>query len=902
MGIATYAVVDLETTGNQLDYDDIIQIGITFVRQNKIIGTYHSMIRTDLDIPPFIQALTSIEETMLEKAPYFKEIAHDIHQQLQDCVFVAHNVAFDLNFIKKAFKNCNIKYRPKRVLDTLELFKIAFPTDKSYQLSELAEAHDIPLNNAHRADEDATTTAQLMIKAFEKFEQLPLDTLKQLYYLSKDLKYDLYHILFEMVRQNNNVALDSQYGQFEQIIYKKQVDLKGPVTEFNGSLKTLYKKATKQLGLTYRPQQLYLSEIILEQLMHSEKAMIEAPLGSGKSLAYLLAALMYNIETGRHVMISTNTKLLQSQLLEKDIPALNQALDFKVNATLIKSKNDYISLGLISQILKEETNNYEVSILKMQLLIWITETQTGDIQELNLKGGQKMYFDQKIETYVPVRHDIHYYNYLKRNAQNIQIGITNHAHLIHSDAENSIYQLFDDCIIDEAHRLPDYALNQVTNELNYADIKYQLGLIGKNENEKLLKAIDHLEQQRILEKLDIAPIDVFGLKSNINDIHDLNERLFDDIYDIVQSSDVYDDDIHKYHYVYEFENDQILKDLHLLINKLNKTLEVFNGMSHKTIKTMRKQLLYLKERFRQIEQSLKNHHTSFISIKNLSQKSTIRLFVKDYAVKDILTQQVLDKFNTLTFISGTLTFNHSFDSFKNWFNKDIQFNTYEVTTSVQNTKNTNVFIPSDVAPYNYKNIDDYVASIVNYVIEYTNTTESKCLILFTSYKMMHMVQDMLNELSEFEDYVILTQQQNQNYKIVQQFNHFDKSILLGTSTFFEGFDFQANGIKCVMIAKLPFMNKNNAKYWLMDSEFESTFKDYVLPDAVTRFRQGLGRLIRHENDKGLIVSFDDRLVNSNYKSFFEQTLENYRQKKGDLNQFSKLLKQIQKTVDKDINQ
>ena len=215
--------------------------------------------------------------------------------------------------------------------------------------------------------------------------------------------------------------------------------------------------------------------------MHSEKAMIETPLGSGKSLAYLLAALMYNIETGRHVMISTNTKLLQSQLLEKDIPALNQALDFKVNATLIKSKNDYISLGLISQILKEETNNYEVSILKMQLLIWITETHTGDIQELNLKGGQKMYFDQKIETYVPVRHDIHYYNYLKRNAQNIQIGITNHAHLIHSDAENSIYQMFDDCIIDEAHRLPDYALNQVTNELNYADIKYQLGLIGKTK-------------------------------------------------------------------------------------------------------------------------------------------------------------------------------------------------------------------------------------------------------------------------------------------------------------------------------------------------------------------------------------------------------------------------------------
>ncbi|ORO07611.1 hypothetical protein B8A04_12695, partial [Staphylococcus aureus] len=66
------------------------------------------------------------------------------------------------------------------------------------------------------------------------------------------------------------------------------------------------------------------------------------------------------------------------------------------------------------------------------------------------------------------------------------------------------------------------------------------------------------------------------------------------------------------------------------------------------------------------------------------------------------------------------------------------------------------------------------------------------------------------------------------------------------------------------------------------------------PDAVTRFRQGLGRLIRNENDRGIIVSFDDRLINSNYKNFFEQTLENYRQKKGDIQQFGKLLRQIQK--------
>ncbi|MDO5660834.1 MAG: helicase C-terminal domain-containing protein, partial [Staphylococcus xylosus] len=590
----------------------------------------------------------------------------------------------------------------------------------------------------------------------------------------------------------------------------------------------------------------------------------------------------------------TNTKLLQNQLLEKDIPALKRALDFKINATLIKSKRDYISLGLISQILKEDSSNYEVSILKMQLLIWITETATGDIQELDLKGGQKMYFEQKLETYVPVRNDINYFNFIKRNAQNIQIGITNHAHLIHAAHDNSIYQLFDDCIIDEAHRLPDYALNQVTNELSYSDIKYQLGLIGKTENEKLLRSIDNLEQQRILEKLDIPPIDVFGLKTTVNEIHDLNEKLFSTMYDIIHASEIQDDEVHKLHFVYHFDVTPILNDLHAIIHKLNMTLEFFNGMSHKSIKSVRKQFLYINDRFKEIEQSLKNNHTSYLSIKNLNQKSTIKLNVKDYGVKEILTKQVLDKFNSLTFISGTLTFNHTFDNFKHWFNKDINFNTYEIDSTVMSQNQTTVFIPNDVTSYNYKNINDYVSSIVNYVIEYVNIIESKCLILFTSYKMMHMVQELLNELPEFEDYVILTQQQNQNYKIVQQFNSFNKAILLGTGTFFEGFDFESNGIKCVMIAKLPFMNQNNTKYWLMESEFTSTFKEYVLPDAVTRFRQGLGRLIRSENDKGIIVSFDDRLIRSNYKQFFEQSLESYRQNKGDIKQFSSILKKLKK--------
>lgn len=118
--------------------------------------------------------------------------------------------------------------------------------------------------------------------------------------------------------------------------------------------------------------------------------------------------------------------------------------------------------------------------------------------------------------------------------------------------------------------------------------------------------------------------------------------------------------------------------------------------------------------------------------------------------------------------------------------------------------------------------------------------------------------------------------------------------MLGTSTFFEGFDYQASGVKCVMIAKLPFMNQHATKPLLLKDEFSNIFKDYILPDAVTRFRQGLGRLLRNEKDRGIIVSFDNRLISNRFQPFFKQTIQAYHQEQGDIDAFEKRLKQLNK--------
>ncbi|MCS4485447.1 helicase C-terminal domain-containing protein [Staphylococcus americanisciuri] len=899
MNTPRYAVIDLETTGNQTDIDDIIQIGIVFVEQYQIVGKYHTMIKTDKEIPTFIQALTSIENDMLTQAPYFHEVADDIFQQLQGCVFVAHNVNFDLNFLKASFEQCYIDYQPRKVIDTLELFKIAFPSEKSYQLSELAQSLNIPLARAHRADEDAETTAKIMIHAFKKFDAVPIDTKKQLFYLSKNLKYQLQDYFFELVHHHCDAHTTTRHlAKFNHIYYKPATSFEKPIINFNDDLATLYETIINYAGYQYREDQRYLSEVIYNQLMQNDTALIEAETGSGKSLAYLIAALMYYIETGEHVMISTNTKLLQYQLIDKDIPLINRALNIKLNACIIKSKRDYISLGLVYQILNDETTNYEVNMLKMQLLLWLLETDTGDIHELNLRGGVKLYIDQKIETYVPMRKDIDYYQQIRLNAPNIQIGITNHAHLLRSSSENTIYQLFDHCIIDEAHRLPDYAIDCAVHQIGYADIKYQLGLIGKTENEKLLSQIDQLEQRRISEQLDMPSMNIFKIKQDIIEIHDMNDALFERLFNSIPTDKIHNDESSKLYYVYDISSDTLLPDIHRLIKKIHLTLLHFDNIKHKTVKTLRKQLLYIVSQLKPIEDGLKRNSIFYISLKNLDQKSTIKLHIKHTDVKTILTEQILLQYQSLTFISGTLTFNQSFSAFKNWFQDETAFNVYQIQSQPVKHDNGYIFVPTDIEPYQHHNHKRYIEIIVDYITRYVTTIEGKCLVLFTNYQMLYTVMEYLNEISAFDDYVILAQQQSQNYKIVQQFNHFDKAILLGTSAFFEGFDYQASGVKCVMIAKLPFMNQHATKPLLLKDEFSNIFKDYILPDAVTRFRQGLGRLLRHEEDCGIIVSFDNRLVSSRFQSFFQQTIASYHQQQGDINDFEQRLKQLNKNSSK----
>lgn len=162
-----YAIVDIETTGGFSSHNRIIEIAVVFHDGNQITGHYERLLDPQCPIPGFITGLTGIDASMVQGAPTFAEIAEELMQMLEGTIFIAHNVSFDFNFIKEAFRREGILFNPKRIC-TVRLSRKIFPGLGSYSLGRLCESVGISISDRHRALGDAWATAQLFGKLLKE--------------------------------------------------------------------------------------------------------------------------------------------------------------------------------------------------------------------------------------------------------------------------------------------------------------------------------------------------------------------------------------------------------------------------------------------------------------------------------------------------------------------------------------------------------------------------------------------------------------------------------------------------------------------------------------------------------------------------------------------------------------
>lgn len=182
---AVYAVVDLETTGSVIGVDEIIEIGLVLVQGGRIVRRYESKIWTDRTIPPWVARLTGIGNADLEGAPTFSDVAEELVELLDGCVFVAHDIRFDLPFLRWEFGRRGVARPAVTGLCTLQLSRDLWPDLESRSLPDLARRFGIVHDHPHRAADDAAATAGVLLAALADARERGLGDLADLYRLAQ---------------------------------------------------------------------------------------------------------------------------------------------------------------------------------------------------------------------------------------------------------------------------------------------------------------------------------------------------------------------------------------------------------------------------------------------------------------------------------------------------------------------------------------------------------------------------------------------------------------------------------------------------------------------------------------------------------------------------------------------
>lgn len=483
-----YAIVDLEATSAS-SMASIIQVGIVIMQNGQVIDEFASDVNPHQKLDDHIIHLTGITDQQLAQAPDFSEIARTIFDLIEDCIFVAHNVKFDANLLSEALFMEGYELRTPRV-DTVELAQVFYPTLEHYKLSHLSNVLNLDLAQAHTAIEDARATGQLLFHLMDKIASLPRQTIDLLLTFSDNLLFESELVIRDAIRGQKH-ELAKEYIMLEE----SGIVLRKPLTYKNErKLSQDFETNIALLGLETRHKQEKFAEAVRKELDNTDISMIQAQTGIGKTYGYLLPILAQaNVDK---VVVAVPTKLLQNQIMSQEAKSLAEI--FNINFHSLKGPQNYIKLDAFYKTLLRQDSNRLVNRYKMQLLVWLTETETGDLDEIRQKQRYMAYFDE-------IKHDgklkadslfkdYDFWQQSYQKAKEAKVVITNHAYLLTRMEDDHDFVRGKTLVIDEGQKMV-LALEQFSRyQVNLTSLLQQIHRILDHGNPSLL-------QQRLLENL-----------------------------------------------------------------------------------------------------------------------------------------------------------------------------------------------------------------------------------------------------------------------------------------------------------------------------------------------------------------------------------------------------------------
>jgi predicted DnaQ family exonuclease/DinG family helicase len=913
-GFDNFIAIDVETTGLDASTCEIIELGAARYEGGALKESFSELVKPSVPVPHEITNLTGISDTMVSKAPAIEQMIESYLALFDGAPWVVgHNVDFDLGFLKKFLPKKKFSLLEARSLDTAILARILFPRLTRYSLASLVTRFDIKRARSHRAHDDAKATADVflvLIGHLAAMSPSAKDTIGRLLFGADSV--DTFREALEGIEPKVCVPavlaeISAEAGSEDDSSYPDNVAGEMPEKKYEDFVK-VDTAAVENIFLPggllsknieayeYRRQQAAMAMKVADSFNRCQLLLCEAPTGVGKSLAYLLPASWWASLNGERVIISTQTKSLQSQLFYKDLPQVQKAVGYKFKATLLKGKGNYVCLYKYYELAAEAQvsfNRHDRESLAT-LSLWVRNTRTGDISECHgFSPAQNHYIWSRIScegsfclgqgcTFA----DRCFLLKVRKEAQASQIVVTNH-HLTFADfaSGGELALGSGNIIFDEAHNLEKVAASYLGNVLDkrnidgiladmYASRPTQSGFLlnlklalsyGTFSAELLQladRAIDSVTSMgyaasHFFEKLTSA-IASSGGGPEAREIAysaEHNPCAIDEAGEFLTAID------------------ELLENLERLLADVRDANVAKKRESAVRLEAFVNDLKGLKANAADLLAASDPEYVYWIE-KPSSPRYPPRLLSAPLEVGTLLDKKLYDHLKAAVFTSATLSINKSFDYIASRLGLDLGSKDRCDTLCLDSPFDIDNEVAVISAPFlPSPKARDFEAAANEALGDILTSQAKKSMVLFTSHRsLQNSAESLRAHLSKSGVELFVQEGSFSSERIFRRFKQARRAVLLGTDTFWEGVDLPGELLELLVLFKLPFTVPDRpwfkANLEKIEKNGESSFARLSLPDAVVKFRQGFGRLIRTASDRGCVVVLDSRVETTSFGRVF----------------------------------
>lgn len=913
--------LDIETTGLDPNNDAIIEIGLVRFNGNRVEAEWNSLIHPGRKIPPFITQLTGINDQMVVQAPAIKAVLPEITRFVGRSAVLGHSVHFDLSFMRR-----QKVLETNESIDTYELASVLLPTASRYNLGALAQSLNILLPATHRALDDARVTRAVYLRLLEEAESLSLTNLAEIVRLAEAIDWAGYLPFREILRSRSHETISARQVRSSSLgpMFSSLYDQSYLALQPNEQLVPLDEDETasilEQGGVfshhfpqyEYRPEQVGMLRKVTSSLSEGRHLLIEAGTGVGKSMAYLIPATFWAMQNNSRVVISTNTINLQDQLINKDIPDLRDALNIPLRAVVIKGRSNYLCPRRLENLRRKGPESADEMRILGKMLVWLQGTKTGDRAEININGPGEHAVWRKIsaeddacttDTCLKRTGGNCPFYRIRQAAQSAHILIVNHALLLADVATgNRVLPDYQYLIVDEAHHIENATTDALSFQISQMDVDWVLRELG-GPSAGLLGWLLTATQEVL------APADYASLNQMVQRATDLAFRFENDIRVFFQSLVTFLEDQREGRPMGTYSQqerilpatrtqpswgevelawDDALRALNPLLDILGKLTQGITEISE-FLKEDDQEIMgsfsNVYRRVKEIHDNLdalvftpKSDQVYWVEIQPNGNR--LSLHAAPIHIGSLMERYLWHEKTSVILTSATLTTTGEFDYLRSRLNAQ-EADELSLGSPFDYETAALLYLVNDIPEPGDRQGHQF--AVEKGLVQLCKATGGKTLVLFTSYDQLKRTSQAISPILYKNEITVYEQGEGASpHSLLDTFRNANRAVLLGTRAFWEGVDVPGEALSVLVIVKLPFDVPSDPIVAARSESFEDPFNQYSLPEAILRFRQGFGRLIRTQSDRGVVAVFDSRILKKRYGKLFLDSIPTCTVKVGSM--------------------